>query len=79
MANTPERVQFNWGYHDGAHDALLGRDRRNIPQGELFALPLWASAYRVGYLSGWDDMAAGVYDEDSSVPWTVYDRSGPRD
>jgi hypothetical protein len=73
---TSARVHFNWGYHDGAHDALNGRRRDGIPQGELFALPPADVAYCTGYRAGLADAQDGRYEGDSTAAWQARRRRG---
>ena len=73
--NSP-RVRFNWGFHDATHDRQTGfRDRRAIPIGELFCLPVdspLGRAYADGYAAGQRcDMSRGR-PETSDAAWAEY-------
>jgi hypothetical protein len=56
MPARDRRRSFNGGFWDGRADreSERRRDRRDIRRGELFALPSWDKAYRLGYAAGRD-------------------------
>lgn len=57
------RVRFNWGYHDGAHDIRTGFTRSDDLDKH------YDQVYVRGYRAGQADMRNAVYFEDSTVAW----------
>lgn len=70
-ASPDNRLNFNWGYHEGAQDRL-----HNLPKRTEFSKcgrsNAEVTAYAAGYEFGWEDATEGVYANDSSEAWTKH-------
>lgn len=66
--NSP-RIHFNWGFHDGQHDAERGTMRTYGKH--LFCLPKHDPAYCDGYKAGHlEYRLAGKRNETSDAAWS---------
>lgn len=57
------RIRFNWGYHDGAHDTRVGFVRRDDLDQH------YDQVYVRGYRAGAEDMRQATYFGDSTKAW----------
>jgi hypothetical protein len=68
---TDNRLNFNWGYHEAAHDKM-----HNVPKRTEFSRcgrsNAEVTAYAAGYEFGWEDATEGVYANDSSEAWAKH-------
>lgn len=68
----PDRVRFNWGYHDAGTESGWGRARKLVaggPQTERTVSPDFDRAFADGYREGLSDVAEGRYSENSTEAW----------
>lgn len=66
----PNRVRFNWGYHDAASDVRNGRAiRMDGNTAETIVANHFDQAYAIGYTFGHRDALAGTYKEWSAAAW----------
>jgi hypothetical protein len=60
-----DRIRFNWGYHDGAHDSATGFTRAD---------KLWEHydiVYVRGYHAGYEDDQNGIPTDSSEPAWVL--------
>ena len=60
--NTEPRIRFNWGYHDGAHEAQNRMWDRSLKSH-------FDKIYIQGYQAGRSDFLNGIYNQDSTEAW----------
>lgn len=59
---TATQIRFNWGYHDGAHEAKTRMANRSLK-------PHFDKTYIRGYERGYYDFLNGDYTGDSTQAW----------
>ena len=72
MKTYPPRLRFNWGFHDATADKSRAHDRRAIPQGQDFCLPLFDPVYCAGYEAGQRELLTCGRPESSEAAWLCY-------
>lgn len=68
----PDRLHFNWGFHDATGDKERGRNRELIPNGELFCLPAHDPVYCAGYRAGQKQSLVNGRPESSESAWLEF-------
>lgn len=63
------RVEFNWGYHDGASDVRNGREERDMSTH-------YSRGYAAGYRAGVRDAKGGLDTSSSEPAWLAAVRAG---
>lgn len=80
-ATFPNRVRFNWGYHDAAHAVFMGWDNpghfwgfakalgEKIEKPDDVLTHHFDPHYASGWIAGYRDKKAGLYDGSSETAW----------
>ena len=72
-----DRIRFNWGYHDGAREAVEGvHPARTQRWGDNWQEKHHDPVYIAGYREGTTDAAAGTYANNSWDAWMRTGRQG---
>lgn len=72
-----DRIRFNWGYHDAAHDVMRGLYRCTGlygPQSPQYVSRQYDAAYYEGYVRGIRDARNGAYAQNSEPAWQEYQK-----
>lgn len=66
----PDRIRFNWGFHDGASAAKTNR-KNEWEKGEHFD-----EVYEAGFWSGYEEFKKGEYNDNtlSDEAWAKYNK-----